>query len=516
MAALQRPAGRTVKAADGRGHRRLVGLAPAKRQDMQTAQTRPPLVEDGDPYRDLREFLPWGYLVLDEATRIEEVNAAAARLLGRSPADLLGVSLQTYLSDHYVGTLLDTLAHSRTTASAREGHLELSARDGQTRNVEVHVQPFDVHGRTRYRVAMLDVTEIRRANLALRRAADEMRDLYQNAPCGYHSLDPEGVVVQINDTELRWLGYAREEIVGRVKLTELMLEHCRAEFETAFALLKERGQVRDVQIEFRRRDGSVFPALLSATVLVDRHGQFLESRASVFDITRRKLAEEEASRYALRLKGMATRAAEIQEAERHALARELHDRVGQNLTALNINLNIVKGALPPATTPIIRTRLDDSLDLVDRTVESMRDVMTELRPAVLDDYGLAAMLHWYADDFSRRTGVPVGVAGEDPQPRLAPSVERTLFRIVQESLTNVAKHAAARQVTLQLEPEGGCFRLSIVDDGCGFDPAILEHATNHHGWGLMIMRERAEAVGAQMRVESAAGQGSRVMIEVRT
>jgi signal transduction histidine kinase len=254
--------------------------------------------------------------------------------------------------------------------------------------------------------------------------------------------------------------------------------------------------------------------LLSATALPDGDGRFLESRASVFDVSRRKAAEEEARRYAQRLKGMARRAAEAQEAERRALGRELHDRVGQNLTALNINLNILKGALPAATAAALRTRLDDSLALVDRTVESMRNVMTELRPAVLDDYGLAAMLHWYADEFGRRTGMSIRVSGDDPSPRLAAAVERTLFRIAQESLTNVAKHAGARNVELRLEPGAGSFRLSVIDDGRGFDPDALEQAGNHHGWGLMIMRERAEAVGGAMRVESRAGQGAQVTVEV--
>ena len=468
-----------------------------------------------DTYRALCEFLPFGYLVLDGTARILEINPAAARLLGRRRADLLGGSLQTYLTDHYAGALLDLLASGRAGGDIRECHLEVNARDGHTRSVDVHVQAVALRGSCRYRMAMLDVTGIRRANLALRHAADEMRDLYENAPCGYHSLDPDGVVVHVNDTELRWLGYGRDEVVRRMKFAELMPEHCRGEFERAFAQLRERGQVRDLQIDLRRKDGSVFPVLLSATALLDRHGQFLQSRASVFDISRRKAAEDEASRYAQRLKGMARRAAEVQEAERRALGRELHDRVGQNLTALIINLNIVKGALPPVTDPRIRMRLDDALALVDRTVESMRDVMTELRPAVLDDYGLAAMLRWYADEFSRRTGLAVGVVGEDPAPRLSPTIERTLFRIVQESLTNVAKHAGARRVTLELAPCAEGFRVCASDDGCGFDAAALEQRNNHPGWGLMIMRERAEAVGGHVRVESAPGRGTRVRVEVR-
>jgi PAS domain S-box-containing protein len=468
-----------------------------------------------DRYAELCGFLPWGYLVLDDATRIEEINAAGAALLGRPRGQLLGASLQTYLSDHCVEALLDALGRSIVTSAAQRTPLELRSRDGHTRNVDVHVQHFASGTGTRYRVALLDVTEMRRANLALRGAVHEMRDLYQNAPCGYHSLDPEGVIIQINDTELRWLGYERDELVHRVKLTELMPDRCRAGFDAAFVSLKQGGEVRVLEVELLCKDASVLPSLISATALVDSTGRFVESRASVFDVTRRKAAEEEAGRYAQRLKGMASRAAEAQENERRALGRELHDRVGQNLTALNINLNILKGALPANAAAALRTRLDDSLALVDSTVESMRDVMTELRPAVLDDYGLTAMLHWFAEESGRRSGLSIEVQGGDPAPRLAPPVERALFRIVQESLTNVVKHARARRVTLRLEPQERSFRLSVIDDGCGFDEA-QERGGNHHGWGLMIMRERAEGIGGRMRVDSAPGQGTRVSVELGT
>jgi PAS domain S-box-containing protein len=465
-------------------------------------------------YREICEFLPWGHLVLDESGRIEEINPAAARLLGAVAADLYGASLQAYLSDACVGPLLDNLAQARATSGKSEGHLELSARDGHIRHVELHTQWFKDLGKPHYHIALQDVTETRSSHLALRRIADEMRDLYQNAPCGYHSIDADAVVIQINDTELRWLGYRRDEVTRKLRLTDLMPLHCRGDFDNAFAALKEQGRVRDVQVEMRRKDGSTFPALLSATAVKDSRGQFLESRASMFDITRRRLAEDEAQRYAQRLKAMSRRAVEIQETERRHLAQELHDRVGQNLTALNINLNIMKGQLSPVAASIVGTRLDDSLSLVEATVDSIRDVMAELRPAVLDDYGLGAVLRWYAEDFSRRTGVSTSVVGNDPTPRLASATEGTLFRIVQESLTNVAKHARAQQATVMLESHPGRFCLSITDDGCGFDSSGIGQPTDHHGWGLMIMRERAESTGGQLRVESTMGHGTRVVVEL--
>ncbi len=144
------------------------------------------------------------------------------------------------------------------------------------------------------------------------------------------------------------------------------------------------------------------------------------------------------------------------------------------------------------------------------TVERTRDVMGELHPPVLDDYGLFAALHWYGDQFSKRTDIAVLFEGEELEPRLASDVESALFHIAQEALTNVAKHAHAKTVTLTLERVDGSTRLIIADDGEGFDPG----GDAPHGWGMITMRERAESVGSRVRVDSAPGKGTRVIVEL--
>ncbi|MGE5336535.1 MAG: PAS domain S-box protein [Gemmatimonadota bacterium] len=466
-------------------------------------------------YRELCEFLPWGCVVLDGSARMLEVNRAAAILLGASEDDLLGMPLPAYVAAGSVDALLDLLTRARHHTASGDGRTEIVLRHRQSRHVALHARWFGGESMPRCRVAMLDVTAMHVAHVKLRRVADEMRDLYQNAPCGYHAVDSRGLLVGINDTELRWLGYRRREVVGKLHFTDLMPGHCREEFNRVLATLQGQGHVHDVQIDLRRKDGTSFPVLLSATAVIDDAGRLVQSRVSVFDITRRKLAQEEAGRYALRLKAMSLRAAEAQETEKRRLARELHDRVGQNLSALSINLDIMMRQLNAGSHSSIAGRLEDSRRLVDATVESIRNVMAELRPAVLDDYGLAAALRWYAEEFGRRTGVATNVSGTDPNPRLPPNVEGALYRIVQESLTNVAKHAGARQATVVLETNDGTFSLAVSDDGCGFDPASPMQSPNHHGWGLMIMRERAESVGGRLHVESAPRQGTRIVVEVK-
>lgn len=206
------------------------------------------------------------------------------------------------------------------------------------------------------------------------------------------------------------------------------------------------------------------------------------------------------------------RMVEVQEAERREVANHLHDLVGQKLTALSINLNIVKGQMSTGDTAQVGVRLDDSLKLVEETTDSIRDVMAELRPAVLDDFGLAAALRWYADQFSTRTGVTTSVVEQGKARRLSPATEHALFRMAQNALANVVKHAHADKaiVTLRTTPDSAC--LTIADNGSGFDPATVHQPARDHGWGLMIMRERAAAIGARLSIESAPGHGTRVVV----
>ena len=209
---------------------------------------------------------------------------------------------------------------------------------------------------------------------------------------------------------------------------------------------------------------------------------------------------------------VARRMVEVQETERRELANHLHDLVGQKLTALSINLNIVKGQLLPSQATQIGVRLDESLKVVEETTESIRDVMAELRPAVLDDFGLAPVLRWYADQFTKRTGVATSVVEQGPGRRLSPTAEHALFRMAQNALVNVAKHSHANraEVTLRTTPQSTC--LIVADNGDGFDPMAVHQPARDHGWGLMIMRERAASIGAQLSIESAPGHGTKVIV----
>jgi len=180
------------------------------------------------------------------------------------------------------------------TGTPYELDLELVRADGARRSVTGRGEvERDADGHVvLVRGTVDDITERKQAEEALRRSADEVRDLYNHAPCGYHSLDKDGVFVQINDTELEWLGYARADVIGKVKFPDLLAPRSLSTFETEFPRLKTQGAVRDIEFDLVRKDGTILPVLISATAITDPDGNYLMSRSMVYDMSERRRSEE--------------------------------------------------------------------------------------------------------------------------------------------------------------------------------------------------------------------------------
>jgi signal transduction histidine kinase len=213
------------------------------------------------------------------------------------------------------------------------------------------------------------------------------------------------------------------------------------------------------------------------------------------------------------LQALSRRLVDVQESERRRFSRELHDQVGQNLTALSINLDILKTQLPSGNAGL-RLRLEDAGTLLESTAATIENVMAELRPPMLDDYGLLPALQWYANDFARRTGIAAAVVGEEGGERLAQSAEIALFRIVQEALNNVAKHAHAANVRIELERTSTELAVIVADDGVGYGATPANAARRRSGLGMVTMRERTQAVGGRFEIGPAPIGGTRVVVRV--
>ncbi len=225
------------------------------------------------------------------------------------------------------------------------------------------------------------------------------------------------------------------------------------------------------------------------------------------DVTERKQAERDLERSFQQLRTLAARLEAVREEERRKIARELHDELGQVLTAVRINLASLERQAGAAAAP---AHLKDAIASVDQAMERVRDLALDLRPSVLDDLGLSAAVRWYADRFARTTHIDTHLL-IDPGPHLPPELETACFRVAQEALTNVARHAQARNVWVDLHLVGEALDLRVRDDGVGFDARVAhERAIGGASMGLLGMQERVSLAGEEYKLSTRPGGGTEV------
>jgi two-component system sensor histidine kinase UhpB len=203
-----------------------------------------------------------------------------------------------------------------------------------------------------------------------------------------------------------------------------------------------------------------------------------------------------------------------QEEERKRIARELHDDTGQQLSTLLINLDLLEPNVPPDD-PLLKAGFERIRTIAQRTLDAVRALSHDLRPTILDDFGLIAAIRWFGDEYTKTFGVPVRIQIKDvPEDRLTAEAELALFRVTQEALTNSGKYAQATETGVTLEGHDGHVQLTVTDNGRGFDPEALSGPSRQGGLGLYGMRERIELLGGRFAIDAAPGQGTRVTAEI--
>jgi len=210
----------------------------------------------------------------------------------------------------------------------------------------------------------------------------------------------------------------------------------------------------------------------------------------------------------VRLQALARALIGGQEGERHQLARELHDEIGQALTAVSLNIDALRGAKPG---PDAARRIEETAAIVQHVLEQVRNMSLDLRPSILDDLGLVAALRWYVGRQTDKSGLEIELRARSLEERAPPEVETACFRIAQEALTNIARHAHARRVRVEVARRDSELELVVSDDGAGFDVARARERA-HHGesFGLLGMEERATLLGGSLELTSAPGKGTRL------
>jgi signal transduction histidine kinase len=277
--------------------------------------------------------------------------------------------------------------------------------------------------------------------------------------------------------------------------------------------LSEAGRAQRFEAAFRRKTGEVGHLSISAIRILLRGQQYM--LGILHDITERKLAEEEVRVSRHKLRALAARLESIREEERTRVAREIHDVLAQELTNLKIDVSLLARVLaqPPGKSrqALVREKLVEMARITDTAIQSVQKIATDLRPMVLDSLGLCAAIEWQANDFAGRTGIECKVRVPPGDLALDRDHSTALFRVLQESLTNVTRHAAATQVEIQVRRGAGHITLTVRDNGRG----ILEsQASAPSSVGLMGMRERALLLGGRCDITGHPGEGTTVEVQI--
>lgn len=457
-------------------------------------------------------------ITVDEHLRIELFNKGAETIFGYRAAEVLGRTLDLLWPEQsveahrrYVREFGAAAGTSRIMAPGRD--VFGRRKDGSVFPAEASIAKQITRGQLLFTVFLRDITDRKQAELRLQAAENLMSRALASLSEAVLVVDPSTrTVLQCNPAVERLFGYKPEELAGQN--TEMLHVSRRSyeEFGALSELALDRHGIFRAEFHMRRKDGTIFATENTVTPIRESEGWRKGVVSVVRDISDREQAEAALRAGQKQLQELTHRLVNAQESSRRELSRELHDRVGQNLGTLNLNLTVLQSAIPPDQAGGAHARINDSLRILAETMGQVRDVMSELRPPVLDDYGLAAALRWYTEKEALRAGLQVRMHVDAAFPRLSPEAEIALFRIAQQALANTISHAHARETVIGLLVTGRGLQMKIADDGVGFDPAVPRKAP---GWGLTTMRERAVAIGGEFQLVSAAGEGTTVSVTIR-
>lgn len=358
--------------------------------------------------------------------------------------------------------------------------------------------------------------ELRESQQRIEEARDRYADLYDFAPVGYVTLDRQGCVQEINLTGAAMLGCERKRVLGRPLILWLQVDCHEAFYQHLHRVCASSERVLD---EMRLRSENGPPRHISMISSTITHGlkAWHACRTALVDITPLKEKETELTQSRQQLRDLSAHLDRVREEERRHLAREIHDELGQKLTALrfevamlNTGVDTPAAGLTTGLTMGLTTSAASLLRQIDDTIESVRAIATNLRPAVLD-LGLAAAIEWQVQQFRQRTGIACDLRIGNEEIPLDNDRATAVFRIVQESLTNIVRHAGASLIQVNVDKRDDCLHIRVTDNGVGMAADALEKSRS---FGIAGMRERVLLLNGEMKISSHPGAGAELKITI--
>jgi PAS domain S-box-containing protein len=381
-----------------------------------------------------------------------------------------------------------------------------SALDKLERRIEVRTADLLVA----HKKLMQKIEEQKRAEQKLVESEERFRELADLLPQTVFEIDEEGNFLFANRHAFESTGYTQEDLDRGLNSIQLFVPRDRDRMRENVRRRLTGERFGGTEYKVLRKDGSTFPAVVYSARII-REGRVKGLRGVVIDLTDLKQTENALRESEKRLRLLYSRLLEAQEEERKRLARDLHDGFGQCLAVLKLNSRIVKECCE-GIDPKVDEIADKSISLLSDMIEELRQITTGLRPGMLDHLGLIPTLESYMATLFEGLDVEVHFSADGFDNRIDPDVEVNLYRIVQEALNNVVKHANAKNVWLTLKQNHSRLIVLIEDDGRGFDPARVEE--NSSGQGLLGLRERVGFFDGHFSLDSAPGRGCKIRIEM--
>ncbi|HKP44976.1 MAG TPA: PAS domain S-box protein [Pyrinomonadaceae bacterium] len=457
-------------------------------------------------YRDIFENAEEGIFQSTPEGQYVVANPALARMHGFDSPEQLISSRKDITREIYVNPELRQTFKKRLSdyGAIHQFEHQIFRKDGSKIWISVNARAVrnSAGEIIYYEGTSQDITQRKRAEEALRESEERYRELFENSKDALYVHDLSGCYASMNRAAEKLSGYSRAEVLGKHFSNFIALPDLKHVHENFWRKLRQKAETT-YEIEIITKDKRRVPVEVISRLIYENN-QPVGVQGTARDITERRLAQEAVRTYSQRLR-------EAQETERQSIARELHDEIGQILTAVKINLHTLQNV---CTGAICIPPIEESLTIVDAALDQVRELSLSLRPPLLDDLGLTAALRWYLDRHGQRTGVRTALVSDFDGQRLSRRLETACFRIAQEALTNIARHARATTATIRLERAGERLLLKIEDDGVGFDTQAL----NGHqalALGLRGMLERAEAIGGRLQIQSAPTEGTSVLAVFR-
>ena len=469
-------------------------------QNAELCQAREEVESALATYTDLYDFAPVGYFTLDREGIIRAVNLTASSLLGLERSRLLGSIFGLLVVAEARQLFSDFLAKVFVSQTKESSEIPLM-RDGSTPRI-VQIEAVALGSGQECRIALIDITVRKETEEALHNSEARYRNLFEmESDSVLMHYWETGRIIDANSAAIKMYGYSKEEFL-QIKHIDISAEPFNTEKS-----IRNNETVIPLRLH-RKKDGTVFPVEISVSYF-DYVGRKVHV-AVIRDITERLRSEERLIELNKKLRALGEHLQKVQEGERLAMARDIHDDIGQNITVLKLDLEWIERRIP-ADCLDLNERVKEMHTSVDQLTSKVQRIAADLRPPLLDSMGLSAAIEWYAAEFSARSGLECYVMlNEDIDP-LDQYTATAVMRIVQEGLTNVVRHARATEVSVSLCKKNRNLFLEISDNGCGI---AAEQIAASDAYGIMGMQERARICRGEIAFKGKPGCGTILQLTV--